>query len=35
MNIVGLETNIGSMLWTFYEKGHNILGATDSRGITK
>jgi DNA (cytosine-5)-methyltransferase 1 len=35
MNIVGLETNIGSMLWPFYEKGHNILGATDSRGITK
>ena len=35
MNIVGIETNIGSMLLPFQEKGHNIVAATDSRKITK
>ena len=35
MNVVGIETNVGSMLYPFQEKGHNIVAATDSRRITK
>lgn len=33
MRVLGIESNIGSMLWPFQEAGHEILAACDSRGI--
>lgn len=33
MKIIGIEANIGSMLYPFQEAGHEIVGNYDSRGI--
>jgi len=33
MNVLGIEGNVGSMLFPFLEEGHNIVGNYDSRGI--
>lgn len=33
MKILGLEANIGSMLYPFQEAGHEVIGNYDSRGI--
>lgn len=33
MKIIGIEANIGSMLYPFQEAGHEVVGNYDSRGI--
>jgi DNA (cytosine-5)-methyltransferase 1 len=33
MNVLGIEANIGSMLYPFQEEGHQVIGNYDSRGI--
>ena len=33
MRILGLEANVGSLLYPFQEAGHTIVGNYDSRGL--
>jgi len=33
MRVLGIEANVGSLLYPFQEAGHNVIGNYDSRGI--
>lgn len=33
MRVLGLEANVGSMLYPFQEAGHEVIGSYDSRGL--